>query len=108
MDLPVATLASGVFALTMTCYFLLLRFSRLRVRSDGITHFPWVIRWSQIESFQVYRDFVELQLKSSWELPKAVDWEVPWIKKRMLAQILAQHVPTPPAPQESSEPPYEE
>lgn len=99
-SLPVAELASGVFALTLTGYFLFLRFGRLQVRRDGITHFPWAIRWSQVESFQVYRDFFELQLKSSWELPKAVDWEVRGVKKRMLAQILAQHISPPPLAQE--------
>jgi hypothetical protein len=115
-SLPLATLASVVFALTMVCYFLLLRFGRLQLRRDGVTHFPWVIRWSQIESFQVYRDFFELQLETSWELPKSVDWEVRGIKKRMLAQIMGQHVAPLPVeqvvvlsvPQEDAEPPSEE
>jgi len=94
--LPIATVASVVFAGTMVAYFLLLRFGRLQLRRDGLTHFPWVIRWAQIESFQVYRDFVELQLHGSWEQPKAVDWEVRGFKKRMLAQVLAEHVAPPP------------
>lgn len=97
--LPLATAASIVFALTLTGYFLLLRFGRLQVRRDGLAHFPWVIRWPQIESFQVYRDFVELQLQGSWELPGAVDWEVRGFKKRMLAQLIAQHV-APPLPEQ--------
>jgi hypothetical protein len=111
-SLPVATMASVGFAFTMIGYFLLLRFGRLQLRQVGVAHFPWVIRWSQIESFQVYRDFFELQLQSSWELPKTVDWEVRGIKKRMLAQILAQHVAPPPVevvmlsvPPEDVEPP---
>jgi len=91
-SLPVGMLASVVFALTMVVYFLLLRFGRLQVRSEGLTHFPWVIRWSQIESFRIYRNFFELKLESHWELPQAADWEVRGIKKRMLAQILTQHV----------------
>jgi len=96
LDLALATGASIAFALTLAGYFFLFRFGRLQVRRDGLTHFPWVIRWSQIESFQVYRDFVELQLQGCWELPGAVDWEVRGFKKRMLAQILAQHVAPPP------------